>query len=269
MPLFSASSEADLNEMMQLSRGGFMGQTMRESLGTVNVSVNNLSNWRAAVARQPASAIEGRTCAVVGSSSSLLRTRHGAEIDGAEIVMRINGAPTPAALQAQLGRRTSLYLSTFPGLRPVKRKMHKPAHLDLFGAVPVLFYCHVPYLTTCWTNVLSDRFERISPLFVERVRHAINISRWPSTGAIAIAFALHMCASVRLYGFGGQQRVGNAECAKYYDVRGKQMVVPARIQDGCTTMNAYFTQRHFWHEWSRERAWIQRLGSERDARIIL
>ena len=65
MPLFSASSEADLNEMMQLSRSGFMGQTMRESLGTVNVSVNNLSNWRAAVARQPASAIEGRTCAVV------------------------------------------------------------------------------------------------------------------------------------------------------------------------------------------------------------
>jgi hypothetical protein len=48
------------------------------------------------------------TCAVVGNSGHLLKgTKHGADIDGHDVVMRINQAPTEGYAQFVVGQRTS------------------------------------------------------------------------------------------------------------------------------------------------------------------
>mmetsp|Transcript_29256 Transcript_29256/g.85785 ORF Transcript_29256/g.85785 Transcript_29256/m.85785 type:complete len:603 (+) Transcript_29256:154-1962(+) len=52
--------------------------------------------------------VEGfASCAVVGSAGSLLDDAYGAEIDGHDLVMRFNGAPT-AGFERHVGRKTTL-----------------------------------------------------------------------------------------------------------------------------------------------------------------
>lgn len=45
--------------------------------------------------RAPFKAAQGKRIAIVGNARALARTEHGAQIDAADIVVRINGAPLP------------------------------------------------------------------------------------------------------------------------------------------------------------------------------
>ena len=97
-----------------------------------------------------------RSCAVVGSSSSLLRAQNGPAIDSADFIIRVNNAPLPRRFVPHLGRRTSLTIRTFGDTFPhptlASMRSHAPISHEAtedHGA-PTLFYCHVPYLSRCW-----------------------------------------------------------------------------------------------------------------------
>ena len=259
---FRDASDAGLARMagLGLGRGGF-----RSRWGG-NATLTDLKAWRDAGASSSllaAGSPRPQSCAVVGASSSLLRATDGPAIDAADFVIRINNAPLPAAFRAQLGTRTSLLITTFPDVRPhsLPHELHSHAPLLLdaydFHEAPVLFYCHVPYISRCWTNIRHDRRDRFSPAFIEHVRSAeLKTSKWPSTGAMAVAFARRACISVRLYGFGGISG-GQYQCAKYYGAIGipgrptapLRFVVPATHRDKCATLRKYASPNDWWHDW--------------------
>lgn len=83
-----------------------------------NVTADKVHAWRRAAEQQgkrrSTTLLAHRhyaSCAVVGSSHSLLHRRHGTRIDGAQLVIRINDPPVPAELAEHIGTRTSLLLN--------------------------------------------------------------------------------------------------------------------------------------------------------------
>lgn len=225
------------------------------------------------------------SCAVVGSSGSLLQSQDGAAIDAADVVIRLNFAPTPRKRRANVGSRTTwahttphpflssgpfasglrpftcrllgrrLYVATFPDVSPIngtgsRRRGFGPVPEYKLGGnrrsnktAPVVYYCHVPWHSRCWSNLPYDGSDRISPTHVAHTRRQLGLPRapprWPSTGAIAVALALRRCRCVDLYGFDGNATLG---CARYY---GK-----------CEPTAQYYSAKHYWHDWRREAEWI-------------
>ena len=128
-PFFSQETDRSL---AQLYRQPFRGR----NLFALGHSLRDVSSWRDAIrAKHPQRAT---SCAVVGSSGSLLDARDGARIDANEWVIRANGAPSHAAFSDHVGRRTSFYINAF---LPSRGRM-PDAHAH---AIPVIFceYCSI------------------------------------------------------------------------------------------------------------------------------
>jgi hypothetical protein len=132
--------------------------------------------------------LDGRHVALIGNARSLAQTTHGTDIDGADVVVRINRAPMPAALSH--GTRTDwLALATrLPDadrarLNPTRMlwMSHKRKRLDWRTASSAGFYLHP----------LSD---------YQALRD--RLSAPPTTGAMMIDLLLRApLASLKLYGF--------------------------------------------------------------------
>ena len=135
-------------------------------------------------------------------------------------VIRINNAPAPAHKSEHLGSMTTLYVNTFPDVHPLNASRHlrSRTRLPLVGRTPVVFYCHVHFVSRCFANSIApwDGMQRFSPAFVARVRDEIGMRwpKWPSTGAMAVAFAQARCKTIRLFGFGGDTT--SRGCARYF-----------------------------------------------------
>ncbi|MDF3605210.1 glycosyltransferase family 29 protein [Paracoccus sp. DMF-8] len=133
-------------------------------------------------------AMRGKSVALVGNAWALAEQRHGAEIDAADLVIRINRAPMPRA--DSHGTRTDwLALATRLGCadraRIAPRRMlwmsPKRKRLDWKTATSPGFYLHP----------LAD---------YRRLRDALDAP--PTTGAMMIELIAHaQIASLSLYGF--------------------------------------------------------------------
>jgi hypothetical protein len=146
------------------------------------------------------------SCAVVGSSSSLLKTAYGELIDSADTVVRVNALPKlPHLYAAYTGKRTDVLVSTFD------RHVHTT---DL--NVTMVFYCHTSMSSGCWNRVIEDGMYRVCPRFVHRIRKSHGLRPWPSSGFIAFELANVFCDEVWAYGFGIDPLFSN--CSHYYNV---------------------------------------------------
>jgi CDP-diacylglycerol pyrophosphatase len=65
--------------------------------------------------------VSGKTIALVGNARSLLQAKHGKRIDEADIVIRINSAPTSAP--ESHGRRTDWHALAIRNSRELKRRV--------------------------------------------------------------------------------------------------------------------------------------------------
>ncbi len=302
--MYASESDASLRRMLALpwDRGGFGKQRLET---TFNLTLEDLQRWRDSA---PRPTHRSPNCAVVGSSGALLRSSNGAEIDRAHWVFRVNNAPTDARVRAHVGSRTTFSVNTFPNMRPVRGR--REAAVPQRGAAPargtptLIYYCHVPRLTRCWTNADHDRQHRVSPALVEDTKRDLGISRgfrWPSTGAVAIALAMRMCRTTTVYGFGGDP--ASQSCARYYrgsaigcaprsppwlplfgdqrresedcqTYRPEQAAANASGHDddggkGCTTLREYLSPRHGYHDWVREAEWLASLARKGgDVRVV-
>lgn len=159
------------------------------------------------------------TCAVVGSSSTLLKVERGREIDRADVVIRINSAPLEPMFAAFTGSRETLRVSTYSGEGSVCDQAAREGRA-------CLYYCHTAWLGGCWLQARVDGVPRLSPRFVVQVarshslasstEHAPELHHWPSTGLIAFEVANHLCRRVFTYGFGID--TGFSNCTHYYNV---------------------------------------------------
>ena len=164
------------------------------------------------------------TCAVVGSSAHLLGARDGGAIDAHDLVIRVNTAPV-RGFEAYVGRRTDVRVwgATAPPRqldeiadvvpRDPTRVNPMRFYKGLIGSETVLRYCGPnPWLSSCWKNISRDTHAdpRFHPaawrlasalIYTNRTR-CRRVGCVPSTGAMAVLFALERCRRTRIYGFG-------------------------------------------------------------------
>ena len=193
----------------------------------------------------PEHAVRNATCAVVGSSRLVLASDAGRAIDDADEVIRVNGAPATRRLRAHVGARTTMQVF---GVYPTR----------LVGSrgIRVVLYCSpVWWVGQCWNAIPFDDYERMSvdawrSVHAEvrprdRVLNKTRVwrqKRFPSSGSMAVGFALGRCARVHIYGVGP----ADASCQKYYD--------------SCERHNAYDLKDY--HDFAAEWRWYCRLHKE-------
>ncbi len=132
--------------------------------------------------------LAGKRVALVGNARALAEQTHGAEIDAADLVIRINRAPMPDP--ASHGRRTDwLALATSIGADDLRR----------IGPKRILWMSHKRKRLS-WRDAASPGFY-LHPLpDHQRLRETLNAP--PTTGAMLIDLcAASGLAELRLYGF--------------------------------------------------------------------
>ena len=230
--------------LQRLITNGKKGATLK------GLNASQVQNLSSAVKRSPLARSQTfRRCAVVGSSSNLLDRSDGAAIDAADWVIRVNNAPTPPSLHAQVGSRTDVYVNTHSTRRAActatssgNDQWHvTSSHCNTSNQV---FYCHVPTIGRCWWGIHQDHFDRISPRLVGWARAALSIHTrfFPTSGIMAVLLALHSCNVTRLYGFGPSYSSG---CAKYFGA--------------CLPLQESYlnpTSSYGWHDMGTEYAWL-------------
>ena len=237
--LFGHESASGLQRLLT---NGKKGATLK------GLNISQVHSMSSSVKRSPlAHGQSFRRCAVVGSSSNLLDRSDGAAIDAADWVIRVNNAPTPPSLHAQVGSRTDVYVNTHSTRRAActatssgSDQWHvTSSHCNTSNQV---FYCHVPVVGKCWWGIHKDHFDRISPRLVSWARAALSTKRFPTSGFMAVLLALHTCSVTRLYGFGPSYLSG---CAKYFGT-----CLP--LQESYL----HHTGSNAWHDMGTEYAWL-------------
>ncbi|CAH1269940.1 ST3GAL2 [Branchiostoma lanceolatum] len=161
-------------------------------------------------------------CAVVGNSGNLKQSNYGEEIDGYDLIFRMNDAPTKG-WEKDVGHRTThhfMYPESAINLpddvsfvllnfKPLDLKWMKTALTD--GSI-----------TRTWTNVKgrikTDKTKILvyNPAFFKYVndKWTEHHGRYSSTGSLVILFAVHVCDEVNVYGFGADV---NGHWNHYYE----------------------------------------------------
>nr|XP_009857495.1 alpha-2,3-sialyltransferase ST3Gal I isoform X1 [Ciona intestinalis] len=158
-----------------------------------------------------------RSCAVVGNSGNILNSNYGNEIDGHDFVIRMNKGPT-YNYENDVGSKTThrfMYPTTAASSLPqgVSLVLVPFQPLDIKWLLSALTtgeitrtYQPLVRRVTCDKSKITI----ISPTFIRYVhdRWTQHHGRYPSTGLLALIYALHECDEVDVYGFGAN-RAGN------------------------------------------------------------
>ena len=157
-----------------------------------------------------------RSCALVGSSGRLLSRRYGNDIDGHDVVIRLNNAPIHP-YEKYVGRRMPdvailnvATLREFTCLRNVNRKtlLVRCKHHGKITSAGRLCARHGPLYATSVELMNTTR----SILTTYRQLYGVKSKRMPTSGLYAILFVLRLCEEVDVYGFGAAE----AELYAYY-----------------------------------------------------
>ncbi|XP_077384712.1 ST3 beta-galactoside alpha-2,3-sialyltransferase 8 isoform X2 [Festucalex cinctus] len=157
-----------------------------------------------------------RACAVVGNSGNLRQSGHGKLIDSHDIVIRMNKAVT-RGFEQDVGNRTThhfLYPESAVDVSPGVSLILLPFKLrDMEWLASALSTGHVKmtYMRVKErVEADKDKVLVVSPAFFKYVhsRWTEGHGRYPSTGMLAIVFALHTCDQVSVLGYGAD-RQGN------------------------------------------------------------
>ncbi|KAK9958058.1 hypothetical protein ABG768_012239 [Culter alburnus] len=151
-----------------------------------------------------------RTCAVVGNSGNLKGSRYGHLIDLHDFVIRINMGPTKS-YEKDVGSKTThrfiypesavdVENSTYLVLSPFKI-------LDmewLISAFTTKNITRTYKKVRPSINANRHKVMILHPAFIKYVHEIWLLKRgkYPSTGFLAIIFALHICDQVNVFGFG-------------------------------------------------------------------
>ncbi|XP_043946035.1 CMP-N-acetylneuraminate-beta-galactosamide-alpha-2,3-sialyltransferase 2-like isoform X2 [Protopterus annectens] len=155
-----------------------------------------------------------RRCAIVGNSGNLKYSSYGAKIDSHDFVMRMNRATT-SGFEKDVGNKSTHYFM-YP-----ESAHHLPpgVHFVLIPFKPLDMEWIVSALTTgnikfTYVRVVSkihldqDKVMILNPAFLKYIHDnwTNHHGKYPSTGMIAILFALHICEEVSVFGFGADRK---------------------------------------------------------------
>ncbi|KAL4629916.1 CMP-N-acetylneuraminate-beta-galactosamide-alpha-2,3-sialyltransferase 1-like [Arapaima gigas] len=154
-----------------------------------------------------------RTCAVVGNSGNLKGSNYGTRIDSNDFIIRMNEAPT-LGFENDVGERTTHHLMYPESARHLEHNasliLIPFKTLDLQWIISAfttgtIKQTYMPVLTRITAN--KDKVIIYNPTFLKYVydNWLENHGRYPSTGFLAIMFAIHICDQVSVFGFGADK----------------------------------------------------------------
>ncbi|XP_049590431.1 ST3 beta-galactoside alpha-2,3-sialyltransferase 8 [Syngnathus scovelli] len=155
-----------------------------------------------------------RTCAVVGNSGKLQKSVHGKLIDSHTSVIRMNKAVT-RGFEKDVGNRTTHHFVYPESAIDVERGVHLillPFKLrDMEWLTSALSTGHIKMTYTRVKERIEadkDKVLVVSPAFFKYVheRWTERHGRYPSTGMLAIVYALHTCDQVSVFGYGADKQ---------------------------------------------------------------
>ncbi|QDZ18991.1 sialyltransferase [Chloropicon primus] len=144
--------------------------------------------------------LDWSSCAVVGSSESVLRHERGKEIDGHSAVIRFNEAPT-AGFEKFVGKRTTVRLQNperagfAEGKELCLTKQFSNLSSKSCKIVP-LSPQFIAYSRYYWLNSWNAKPGFTPSLGVHKEKRVKM-----STGFIGVALAAHLCSRISIYGF--------------------------------------------------------------------
>ncbi|KAJ1124603.1 hypothetical protein NDU88_003052 [Pleurodeles waltl] len=151
-----------------------------------------------------------RTCAVVGNSGNLKGSKYGERIDSHHFVLRMNGAKI-AGFEEDVGSKTThhfMYPESAVNLEPGVHLVlisFKPQDLKWIASAFSTGELKFTYMKVKqFIKADKDKVLIFNPSFLKYV-HENWIKRhgkYPSTGMLALFFAIHICDEVSVFGYG-------------------------------------------------------------------
>ncbi|XP_049594316.1 alpha-N-acetylgalactosaminide alpha-2,6-sialyltransferase 6 [Syngnathus scovelli] len=217
-------------------------------------------------------------CALVTSSSHVLGTKAGKEINATECVIRMNDAPT-TGYEADVGKRTTLRVVAHSS---VYRLVRHPNEFMVGGAddQPIVIFWGPPSKTakdskatlyrsiqkicstykraSCFT-VASEKMFRFDKLFeLETGRDRIKSNSWLSTGWFTMVIAIEICDNIKVYGMVPSSYCGNRTGSKkmpyhYYKPRGSDECVTYMHNQNSQRGNhhRFITEKQVFGRWAQ------------------
>ena len=192
-----------------------------------------------------------RSCAVVGTSGTLMTDELGAEIDGHDAVIRVNvhakarGDHAVERLAKHVGRRSTWHVasSAFHGeiLHPYSAAAGQERTLLICEFQTMMGSCFDQLMNL---SIVSRHAHMVNPMLFYQLHMLMRLGgsakgagRIPTTGLLAVAVAMQSCDRVNVYGYGNGQ--GNS-CIYYYMCHPPKQGYKASDED-------YFTRAHAVH----------------------
>ncbi|XP_076014813.1 alpha-N-acetylgalactosaminide alpha-2,6-sialyltransferase 6 isoform X2 [Genypterus blacodes] len=182
-------------------------------------------------------------CALVTSSSHVLGSRAGEEINSAECVIRMNDAPT-SGYEADVGNRTTVRVVAHSSVFRVTRRPKE--YLKGTGSNPIIIFWGPPnkigkdakgtlyriiqkvsmtYNNLSCFTITPSKMKKFDSLFQKETgRDRQKSQSWLSTGWFTMVIAIEMCDNIKVYGMVPPNHCGKSGSKKmpyhYYKPRG-------------------------------------------------
>ena len=192
------------------------------------------------------------SCAVVGTSGTLLSDKLGGEIDAHDAVLRVNvhpkarGDAAVTQLAKHVGRRSTWHLASAAFHSEIRRPYSRSHAAD----EQTLLICEFQtVIGSCFVELMhlsaaSTHAHMVNPLLFYELHELMRnggarkgAGRIPTTGLLAVAVAMRSCDRVDVYGYGNGQA---SSCIYYY------MCHPPKVGRKASDKD-YFSRSHVVH----------------------
>lgn len=213
-------------------------------------------------------------CALVTSSSHVLSSGAGAEIDRADCVIRMNDAPT-SGFEADVGNRTSLRVVAHSSVFHLIRKPQE--FLNCTEGVSIIFwgpaskigssksalYKLIQRVASTYSNlsaftVTPNKMHKFDDLFHKETGWDRKKSRsWLSTGWFTMVIAIEICDNIKVYGMVPPNHCGKRIQSKrmpyhYYKPRGSdECVTYLQHEKSRGNHHRYITEKKVFAHWAK------------------
>ncbi|KAM4635123.1 alpha-N-acetylgalactosaminide alpha-2,6-sialyltransferase 6 isoform 2-T2 [Polymixia lowei] len=218
------------------------------------------------------------SCALVTSSSHVLGSHAGQEIDRTQCVIRMNDAPT-LGYEADVGNRTSLRVVAHSSVFRVARRPNE--FLNRTSSSPVIIFWGPPtkigkdakgtlyrliqrvsmtYSNLSFFTIAPNKMHKFDSLFHrETGRDRKKSQSWLSTGWFTMVIAIEMCDNIKVYGMVPASYCGRKVGSKkmpyhYYKPRGPDECVTYLQNEKGRRGNyhRFITEKQVFARWAKQ-----------------
>lgn len=217
-------------------------------------------------------------CALVTSSSHVLGTKAGPEIDRTECVIRMNDAPT-LGYDSDVGNRTTLRVVAHSSVFRVVRRPYEFLHRSDSNPVIIFWgppnkigkdskgtlYRLIQRLSMTYTNlscfsIATNKMRKFDSLFHrETGRDRQKSHSWLSTGWFTMVMAIEICDNIKVYGMVSPSHCGKKAGLRkmpyhYYKPRGPDECVTYIQNESGKRGNhhRFITEKQVFARWAKQ-----------------